>query len=758
MRNWRKWLERWNRLQARNWVLKRESGQSLIIIIFALIGLLAFVGLGIDLGLVYIERVRLARAVDAATLAGALELPKEDVAVERAIMFLHDNGYPLASGSVNCTDAGGRLICNQLACDQARIWVNRIEQCSGATVGDVSQIPIDPLLLTVVIDTESSRDQSLPEEQRGNTATRIGMAAYKPVWMNFLQFIGFSTVPVSAYAEAENVSTVDVVVVFDRSGSMEFDTICYGCYEDPNGPPPGYSLQDPTYPDGTHWALPYPCDLGLCEGGSEPSWTTYGGNVWKVIEAEHFSNIVGDYHRETVAGCPDCRYWALGRNDRNYYSGGEAVHASSNDNRGAYMYTGPWNPDFSPGSVSGAEFDAATTPRLDYTFTVPQDGRYYIWARMQGGTWSWNRRVRWGTDGSLAGTVTMSDNRAYYEMVRGRSWQWVRLGNRYWSNGTTHTLNFWFYDPGFSIDKIVITTDSSGSTGNPPSFIRQGHYYANGHHYVGPQETGGLNGWAADRCNPIYSLNIGPGDPDYSRCGCPNDPPARRRCPAQDDLWLTDQLPIRPSKEAVKRFIRRLEPRYDQVGFVSYSSRASRQGQDGYSELQCIRQEGRPCYEAVPPYTTPISFTRVLNAVEETQAGGSTNIADGMRRGLEILSTLPPHFGRPGAAHVMILMTDGVANRIDGLPSDCYAEDNWPYNTGNTTVDRAKDCVIYYADQAATSGVIIYTIGLGAAADVQLLRAVADRTGGAYFTANTPEQLDQIFDDILDRIFLRLVK
>ncbi len=129
-----------------------------------------------------------------------------------------------------------------------------------------------------------------------------------------------------------------------------------------------------------------------------------------------------------------------------------------------------------------------------------------------------------------------------------------------------------------------------------------------------------------------------------------------------------------------------------------------------------------------------------------------------MRRGLEILSTLPPHFGRPGAAHVMILMTDGVANRVDGLPSDCYAEDNWPYNTGNTTVDRAKDCVIYYADQAATSGVIIYTIGLGAAADVQLLRAVADRTGGAYFTANTPEQLDQIFDDILDRIFLRLVK
>ncbi len=103
MRRLRRLVNVWNRLQPRYWSLQRESGQSLIIIIFTLIGLLAFVGLGIDLGLVYIERVRLARAVDAATLAGALELPKEDIAVERAIMFLSDNGYPIASGTVNCT-------------------------------------------------------------------------------------------------------------------------------------------------------------------------------------------------------------------------------------------------------------------------------------------------------------------------------------------------------------------------------------------------------------------------------------------------------------------------------------------------------------------------------------------------------------------------------------------------------------------------------------------------------------------------------
>jgi len=38
-------------------------------------------------------------------------------------------------------------------------------------------------------------------------------------------------VPVSDQAIAQNVTSLDVVVVFDKSGSMQFDTNCYGCYE-----------------------------------------------------------------------------------------------------------------------------------------------------------------------------------------------------------------------------------------------------------------------------------------------------------------------------------------------------------------------------------------------------------------------------------------------------------------------------------------------------------------------------------------------
>ena len=66
-----------------------------MIIAVAFFGLLVIVGLAIDLGLMYIERIRLGRACDAAALAGAQELPYEEQAAARAIEYLDENGYEL---------------------------------------------------------------------------------------------------------------------------------------------------------------------------------------------------------------------------------------------------------------------------------------------------------------------------------------------------------------------------------------------------------------------------------------------------------------------------------------------------------------------------------------------------------------------------------------------------------------------------------------------------------------------------------------
>lgn len=73
---------------------EREEGQSIVILALAMVGLLAFAGLAVDAGVIYVTSVRLARAVDAAALAGVVELPFEaDTATadNRARQFLAAN-------------------------------------------------------------------------------------------------------------------------------------------------------------------------------------------------------------------------------------------------------------------------------------------------------------------------------------------------------------------------------------------------------------------------------------------------------------------------------------------------------------------------------------------------------------------------------------------------------------------------------------------------------------------------------------------
>ena len=56
-----------------------ERGQSIILLAGAMIALLVFVGLAVDAGVIYMGSLHLSRAVDAAVLAGVVELPNDDV-------------------------------------------------------------------------------------------------------------------------------------------------------------------------------------------------------------------------------------------------------------------------------------------------------------------------------------------------------------------------------------------------------------------------------------------------------------------------------------------------------------------------------------------------------------------------------------------------------------------------------------------------------------------------------------------------------
>ncbi|MFO7684423.1 MAG: Tad domain-containing protein [Chloroflexota bacterium] len=74
----------------------RQSGQSIAIIALALIGILAFVGIAVDVGFIFQRSSKLQSAVDSAALAGVTELPSGMAAADqKAGQFLNANNLPI---------------------------------------------------------------------------------------------------------------------------------------------------------------------------------------------------------------------------------------------------------------------------------------------------------------------------------------------------------------------------------------------------------------------------------------------------------------------------------------------------------------------------------------------------------------------------------------------------------------------------------------------------------------------------------------
>jgi len=151
-----------------------QRGQSLIIVAFLIIALLAVVGLAVDLGLMYVEKVRLGRAVDAAALAGAQELPDEAAAYDRMVEYLNLNGYD--------------------------------ENAEGFDLGWAFPEEFD------------CTNPPCPDHYH------LVVSATQSVGLTFLRVLNFETVDVSAHAIGENANRLDVALVIDVSGSMDDDT------------------------------------------------------------------------------------------------------------------------------------------------------------------------------------------------------------------------------------------------------------------------------------------------------------------------------------------------------------------------------------------------------------------------------------------------------------------------------------------------------------------------------------------------------
>jgi hypothetical protein len=191
-------------------------------------------------------------------------------------------------------------------------------------------------------------------------------------------------------------------------------------------------------------------------------------------------------------------------------------------------------------------------------------------------------------------------------------------------------------------------------------------------------------------------------------------------------LWKTSEQPISAVKDALTVFLGYLQEvdTDDRVGLAIYTS------QDGGGKLES-------------PLTG--DYARIEHISRHRQAGHYhhyTNIGAGMQKArIELEQN-----GREGALQMIVLMTDGIANR--------------PTNTSN-----ARAFVREEASLAAASGFPTVTVSLGAAADKDLMQEVADVTGGIHFNipggqsvAAYEEDLRDVFRQIAGHRPLKLVQ
>ncbi len=779
---------------------RSETGQSLILIAFAFVALLVVIGLAIDLGLMYIERVKLGKACDAAALAAAQDLPFEEYATRRAMEYLEKNGY------------GPQNVTLDVQAHRNNTYEAKLEQEWNSQNGP-------NVVGTVAINTVDFRVKVSGKEQ---PADKIRVSGTVNVPMNFMRFIGFTSVPVSASATAENVSNLDIALVFDESGSMIFDTRCFGCYEQYINRSTG---EYTPYPVGIRRYLPLPTWLS----NPQPA-VSYGGHPILTQEAEYFFNATSyggahDYHYAVYER--GNTFWTLQRVANSHASG---YSSESGDGRGAHMMHNPQDSDALSGYSTMAAAQARA-PRLDYAFDLPNAGTWYVWLRAQcgrdkpSGSTTGSCIAYWGVDGTALGGTNASmfksgytdnnyDEYANYKVGFDTRypWRWVRAGSFTASAPGVKHINIWGGGLGFKLDKILLTTNPnstpvSGVKDNAPDFIVNttttpgmsgittwnnvknkpaGSYltYEYNGQYGGPPDSGNRAAikakdsrikidFAVYPCNPNYGL-VYHADWDGDGQIEPHE-----SCDNRNDDLFDDVQPIRFAKVAAQNFVKRLNARFDQISFTKYSN----SGQI-IRELACILTPARGTdrmpegYEGVwNPQTGPdpawlwcydhkasgdglsgypaddVTHGSVIWGIEKMYPDAGTNMAEGMREGIKTLSTDTGHYGRPNATKVMLLMTDGVANVVPGGSDPCKSSNGWP-DSGTGT---AKDCVIYYADEAYKNGIVVFTIGLGGGADHAILKEVADRTGGVYYYAPGGEQLDAVFQQIADQILLRLV-
>ena len=244
--------------------------------------------------------------------------------------------------------------------------------------------------------------------------------------------------------------------------------------------------------------------------------------------------------------------------------------------------------------------------------------------------------------------------------------------------------------------------------------------------------------------------------------------------------------PFYEQQYAARYFVDRLDPRYDQVALVSFSSATNDSPYGGYAN------EARVHYGLTNNFGA-VKDTIGLSPIDIGRAGdpglfpaGQTNMAKGIQVAMNVLTSDPR--ARENAIGAIILLSDGSPTRTIGgsTPSGCSS------SKPGACVQPRRD-VKTQTEAAAQAGVVIYTVFTGSAEFAEnhalTLQWIADLTDNgrldgeynsphnfptgyraydtAWFQANVSnnfylassyDQLEAAYESILNKIYTRLVE
>lgn len=204
----------------------KDRGQAILIIALAMVGLVAFVGMMTDGGVLFIEYGKLKRGIDAAAIASAQQF--------RA-------GF---KGADLATAAQNFLTLNDSRADAINVY-----RCGKDADGN--DLATDPGT-GQILGTNGAPDGTLPDNTLCTTPLRKLVRVEAEKWVNFgfMRVVGLNGMTIRADSVGEAAS-IDLVLVIDTSTSMSYET-----GGNPNSPDSAlddpsvcnYSASDPCQP------------------------------------------------------------------------------------------------------------------------------------------------------------------------------------------------------------------------------------------------------------------------------------------------------------------------------------------------------------------------------------------------------------------------------------------------------------------------------------------------------------------------------